>query len=186
MVSDLKKIVRDNALRLIKKATGPLKPNESGVTRLVALGMTNGTAQRILDDITDMRLETVEQLAAALKVTPIALMTPDAQAPAMLFRDLDSFEGMLLTLFRELPNDSDRHSAIVELNQRRDLARERERLKAGAAAAPDSGNPYAGKNNRREVVLGRTPERRNVDRLIDSPLTHHPREEDDSGEEETK
>lgn len=181
MVSDLKRIVRENVLQLIQKTAGPLKPRESGVTRLVALGIPNGTAQRILDDVSDVRLETVEQLAAALKVAPASLLAPGAQAPTLLFRDLNSFEGMLLNLFRELPHDNDRHLAIVELNQRRDAAREREQLAAGAASTPDSGNPYAGKRNRRENTLGHNPERR-TEQQLGSPLTHNPPEEGDSSE----
>lgn len=170
MVSDLKKIIRDNTLQLVQKATGPLKPRESGVTRLVAMGISNGTAQRILDDDSDLRLETVEQLAAALKVTPVSLMTPDAKAPAMLFRDLNPFEVMLMNLFRDLTDEDEQHAAIVELNQRRDRARS-----ASASPAADAGNPYANAGNRRHLVQGRTPERRAPDPQARSPLTHNDR-----------
>jgi hypothetical protein len=166
MVSEMKKVVRENALKLIQQSTGALKPRESGVTRLTALGIPNGTAQRVLDDTSDLRLETVEQLAAALKVKPWELMTPGLEAPAMLFRDLNPFEVMLLNLFRDLPDEDERHSAIVDMNQRRDRAR------FSSAPAADAGNPYAGSQNRREVILGRIPERRTPDRQVDSPLTH--------------
>lgn len=121
-----------------------------------------------------MTAENCAKAAKFLGVSGYWLATGDGEmiekagAVATMLKGLSGFEGMLLTLFRDLSDDNDRHAAIVELNQRRDRARA-----AAGAPASDAGNPYAGAGNRRTLIQGRNPERR-TGGLVPSPLTHNP------------
>ena len=74
MHSNLKIVVRDNVRRLLG-----LRPGESGVSQVMALGFANGTAQRILDGETSLGLDTLSKLAARLGVEPWQLCVPDLQ-----------------------------------------------------------------------------------------------------------
>lgn len=74
VVSDLKTVLRDNVRRLLGLAEG-----ESGVSRLIAAGLSNGNAQRVLKGETSVGLNVLAQLAAALNVEPWQLCVPDLQ-----------------------------------------------------------------------------------------------------------
>jgi hypothetical protein len=187
MVSDLKKIVRANALQLIQKATGPLKPRESGVTRLVALGIANGTAQRILDDASDIQLETVERLAAALKVSPLRLMTAatgDAKAeevvaPVAEPRRLTFPEELVLKLMEELQLD-ERGQVINDL-----YARASRRLGEKLLAQKVDLSTYGLAIPSQQAIRGDFQGRRAADHLVESPLTHnHEAEESERKEQD--
>lgn len=71
MAQNLKATIRDNVRRLLN-----LAPGDSGVTQVMALGFANGTAQRILDDKTMIRVNQIEALAARLRVQPWQLCVP--------------------------------------------------------------------------------------------------------------
>lgn len=72
----LKQIIRENVRALMAADKGgPLKSNETGVTRLLQKGFANGTAQRILDDETSIGIDVIEALATAFGVQPWQLMT---------------------------------------------------------------------------------------------------------------
>jgi hypothetical protein len=117
MASDTKNVVRENVRALLKKRGGEFKPKESGVSRLMSLGIANGTAQRILDEDSDYRLETLDQVAAALRVSVRDLITPGMSTEALPFRDLDPFESQLVTLFRRLPSDQHREQHLALLSK---------------------------------------------------------------------
>jgi DNA-binding Xre family transcriptional regulator len=149
MTSESKRLLRTNVRALLVKLGGDLRSNESGVTRLVNLGIANGTAQRILDETTDVRLGTLDELAEKFNVRPEDLISPARAEPStMPFRDLDPFEAQLVTLFRSLADDDERHHVLVELNQR-----------TASAPAPSVANPWASKERRIEDV-GHVPNRR--------------------------
>lgn len=149
MASELKRVLRSNLRALIEKTSGPLKPNESGVTRLLKLGISNGNAQRLLDEDSTVSFPTLEQVAAAFRVKPWDLVSPAMKVSEMPFRDLDVFEGQLITLYRKLsPQERDDH--LMALNDRVSEGED------GTAA-----NPF----NRRVDALGHVPERRSATRI---------------------
>jgi hypothetical protein len=77
MESESKKIVRENVLALLRQAAGgELPPNESGVTRLKNLGLSHGNAQRAIEDSSDLRLGTVDQLAKAFNLKSWQILVP--------------------------------------------------------------------------------------------------------------
>lgn len=83
----LKQIVRENVRALMEAEGGPLKSNETGVTRLIQKGFANGTAQRILDKGTSIGIDVIESLATAFGVQPWQLMTKDlnpSSPPALI------------------------------------------------------------------------------------------------------
>lgn len=102
MGSASKKIVKANVLRLLNHAAGGQLPErESGVTRLKKLNITQGSAQRILDDESDLRLETLDQVAKGFRLAPWQLLVPniDPNAPPELASSAaDTHTGLHLTL----------------------------------------------------------------------------------------
>jgi hypothetical protein len=82
MKSNTKSVLRSNVLGRLGKLK-ELRAHETGVSRLVALGFSNGTAQRILDPEQDVRLVTLEQLAAKMKVKPWQLLVPEGPQAAL-------------------------------------------------------------------------------------------------------
>ena len=70
---------KQNLIALIERDSGPLRPNETGVTRLVKKGFANGTAQRLLND-TDIGIELTPEVAVKFKVEPWALLVKDLDA----------------------------------------------------------------------------------------------------------
>jgi hypothetical protein len=62
---DLKQTLRENTLWLLA-AEIPMKSNETGISRLVAKSIGQGTAQRILEGKKSIGLETLEQLSQVL------------------------------------------------------------------------------------------------------------------------
>jgi len=85
MESASKKTVRANVLAFLGRL-GPLRERESGVTKLKNLGVSHGNAQRTVDQESDMRLATLDQVAAALKMKPWQLLveTFDPASPPVL------------------------------------------------------------------------------------------------------
>jgi hypothetical protein len=149
MASELKRVLRANVRALIEKTSGPLKPNESGVTRLLKLGISNGNAQRLLDEDSTVSFPTLEQVAAVFRIKPWDLVSPTLKVSEMPFRDLDVFEGQLITLYRKLgPQERDDH--LMALNK-----------KVAEGEGGTSANPF----NRRVDVLGHQPERRSATRI---------------------
>lgn len=65
MAENLKVVVRDNVRTLLG-----LKPRESGVQRLIDLGISNGNAQRVLKGETSIGIDLLAQLAKVLDVQP--------------------------------------------------------------------------------------------------------------------
>jgi transcriptional regulator with XRE-family HTH domain len=72
---DLKQTLRENTFWLLA-AESPMKSNETGISRLVAKGIGQGTAQRILEGKTSIGLETLEQLSQVLGISPWRLIQP--------------------------------------------------------------------------------------------------------------
>jgi transcriptional regulator with XRE-family HTH domain len=77
----LKQVLRQNVLKFLSE-DGPLRPRESGVQRLVKLGIPNGTAQRVLGAEASVGLDVLEQIAKALGVAPWRLLRPLAEPVA--------------------------------------------------------------------------------------------------------
>lgn len=87
MGSASKKVVKKNVLSLLGHAAGGKLPaGESGVTRLKKLNITQGSAQRVLDDESDLRLDTLDQLARGFGMRAWQLLVPklDPAAPPTL------------------------------------------------------------------------------------------------------
>jgi hypothetical protein len=74
MQPTLKMTIRDNVRRLLG-----LAEDESGVSRVMALGFSNGTAQRILDSETSIGVDVLEKLADGLKLAPWQLCVPNIE-----------------------------------------------------------------------------------------------------------
>lgn len=143
-----KRILRTNVRVLLERKGGAMRSHESGVTRLVNLGVANGTAQRILDEESDPRLSTLDELAEKLGVGVSALLSPGMTEDQTLpFRDLDAFEVQLVTFFRQL-GDDERHDLLVRLNQR-----------TATSPMPSTADPWAD-SGRRIQDVGHVPERR--------------------------
>lgn len=79
--------LRDNVLKLLVQQSGDWKPSERGktrgVTRLKKLGLTQGTAQRVLEGSTSIGLEILQQLASAFHVKPWHLLVPGLDVEAL-------------------------------------------------------------------------------------------------------
>lgn len=161
MEATVKKIIRDNVLALVERQSGPLGPRESsGVSRLMKLGISNGVAQRILDESSDVYLGSLLDLANALRVKVWELLTPGLQSSSMPFRNLDAFEAQLMSLYRQLPEDQ-QQEFLIELN------------KAANKAKPQAPAPHPDvQPNRRLQVLGHVTERRRATQIHDG---HAPR-----------
>jgi hypothetical protein len=81
---EIKKTVRLNVLSLLKfQAGGELPEGESGVTRLKKLGVSQGNAQRTLDEESDLRLATLDQLAKGFRLKPWQLLVPHLDPRAL-------------------------------------------------------------------------------------------------------
>lgn len=56
---NVRAVLRENVLALLKRRTGEFRGNESGVSRLKGLGVSHGTAQRALDGSTSIGIALV-------------------------------------------------------------------------------------------------------------------------------
>lgn len=76
----------------------PLRSGESGVTRLKNLGVSHGNAQRTVDNESDMRLGTLDQVAEALGLKSWQLLVEglDADRPPRLADAKDSYSAAAL------------------------------------------------------------------------------------------
>lgn len=83
MDASLGTVLRDNVLALLEHRTGPLRPNETGLTRLVKLGLSAGSAQRALAGETSLGLEILKNIAVALQVEVWQLLVPDLDPVAL-------------------------------------------------------------------------------------------------------
>lgn len=82
MKKSAKAVLRENLLAFVTKGK-PLAPHETGVGRLVALGVARGTAQRLLDPDRDVQLETLDQVADLTRMKPWQLLVPGDQKDAL-------------------------------------------------------------------------------------------------------
>lgn len=71
MAEDLKITVRDNVRRLLG-----LQPDESGVSKLIDKGFSNGNAQRVLGGETSIGIDLLAQVAAAFGLDAWQLCFP--------------------------------------------------------------------------------------------------------------
>lgn len=133
----MKRAVRENVRALIEKTGGKLKPGQSGVTRLLKLGISNGNAQRLLDEESTVSFETLEKVADAFKVNPWDLVTPGMSMSTIPFRDLDVFEAQLVTMYRQLSHDR-QHEVLIDLS---------DEVNHGSEVA-SAQNPFAGVERR--------------------------------------
>ena len=123
--------------------------------------------QVINGDTKSMTAENAARAARFMEVSGFWLATGDGEPQkakpgmgATLFRSLDTFEAMLITLFRKLPTDDERQHALIDLNQRLD-----------AATSIASSQTWSGKNRRGPPIPGYEPERRRSDTLVsDTPM----------------
>lgn len=76
-------ILRDNLRALLS-----LQPGESGVQRLIAKGIANGTAQRLLGGDTSVGLDVLDRLAALFGVPAWRLLAPSMGAEPMQLAEL--------------------------------------------------------------------------------------------------
>lgn len=72
MASDLKLVISGNVRSLLG-----LNEGESGVSRLIEKGISNGNAQRVLAGETSIGADLLTQLARALRVEPWQLCVPN-------------------------------------------------------------------------------------------------------------
>ncbi len=86
MPKTLKLVIRNNVRTLLGLAAG-----EPGVARVMALGFSNGTAQRILDDTTSIGVDVLGKLAEALKVQAWQLCVPNIEADRLPTTEQVSF-----------------------------------------------------------------------------------------------
>lgn len=152
MTSESKRLLQSNVRALLERKGGKLGAKETGVTRLVNLGISQGTAQRVFDSA-DSRLSTLDEVAAALGVSIGELMSPAVPgAQTLPYRDLDAFEAQLVTFFRQLPSDTERNELLVALSQR------------PTTLAPPAAGSWV-ESGRRVKDVGNIPERRKA-RLV--------------------
>lgn len=75
MEPESKRIVRENALQLLRDR-GDVKEGKTGVGALIALGLPNGSAQRLLAEAGDVTMKQLDVLAKGLRVKPWQLLVP--------------------------------------------------------------------------------------------------------------
>lgn len=134
MATDIKATLTDSVIRLLRIRTGQLDLDRArAITELVKLGMPNGNAQRLMDEVTDVQLSRLEQVAGKLKVQPAELLGGSSPANVTMGAVTTSGSPTPPTLPQALP---------VVLEALRKLPRQqRQALAADWAAllaAPDS------------------------------------------------
>ncbi len=72
MAADIKLIIRSNVRALLG-----LEEGQSGVQKLIDMGIPTGNAQRVLSGIASVGVDTLDQVAGALGVQPWQLMVPN-------------------------------------------------------------------------------------------------------------
>lgn len=83
MTDDIRAVLRDNVKALLEKRAREDKTQKPGISGLIAMGIPNGTAQRILGGKTSIGLDVVEKLAKGLKVSPWVLLVPQLSVDAL-------------------------------------------------------------------------------------------------------
>lgn len=85
MESQSKKTMRANVLALLGRVK-PLRSDETGVSRLLQAGLSNGNAQRVLAADQDIYMTRLDEVARALRVEPWQLLVPgiDPDRPPLL------------------------------------------------------------------------------------------------------
>lgn len=88
MEKTAKQVLRENVLELLQK-DAKLVGKETGVTRLVKLGLSNGNAQRVLDS-SEVGTERLDQLARVFGLSAWQLLVPglDPKQPPTLGDEL--------------------------------------------------------------------------------------------------
>ena len=106
-------MLRLNVLKFLVEDR-PLRTNESGVQRLVNLGIPNGTAQRLLGAETSIGLDVIEQVAVVLGVAPWRLLRPQVEVTAITRNEATLRDTRLVAQIQRLPEEQ-RHAmqAIV-------------------------------------------------------------------------
>lgn len=80
--SAVKRTIRRNVCALIGHREGILA-TQVGVSKIMKLGVANGTAQRLLSSEQDISLEVLQTLADGLSVSPWQLLVPDFEPAAL-------------------------------------------------------------------------------------------------------
>lgn len=76
MGKSAKRTIAANVMRLLRERAGdPEMQRKQAVTALVHLKIATGTAQRLLDETTDIQIGTLEDVAGKLSVTLLDLMS---------------------------------------------------------------------------------------------------------------
>jgi hypothetical protein len=82
-MTDVKRTIRENILALLCKEFGPLPPGQTGISQLMKKGFATSTAQRVLDEDTQIRVDLLEELARKFGLSPWQLLVPSLD-PASL------------------------------------------------------------------------------------------------------
>lgn len=80
---ELRPIVAKNVRACLGHKYPGMKPHETGVSKLVSLGLSQGTAARLLRGETDVGLGLLADLAHALDLQPWHLLVPDLDPAAL-------------------------------------------------------------------------------------------------------
>lgn len=111
MAQTIKEIFAANLLTLLERHAGAKLNRAQAVTALVNLGIPTGTAQRLIDDRTNVQINTVELVAGKFRVAPASLLTPhgaqtiysdEAKAFAAWFDALPQEDKSRAILFRDM------------------------------------------------------------------------------------
>lgn len=76
MHDDYRSVLRDNVRALLEVRTKEDSTRKGGIQGLIALGLSHGTAQRILEGQTSIGLDVLVQVARGLGVSPWMLLVP--------------------------------------------------------------------------------------------------------------
>lgn len=140
MKTPTKPTLTKNVLALITYGS-PLVGKETGVTRIVELGVPMGTAQRVIDEEQDVRLSTIDKLAEGLRVESWQLLVPGAARdalPELLKPDQKHLQFSpkaedIAQRFDKLSSDEARRMAFAGIDHVLQLA---ERLQRASDAQP--------------------------------------------------
>lgn len=86
MPQDIKTVIRDNVRALLG-----LEEGVSWVQSLINKGVSNGNAQRVLGGVASVGIDTIAQVAAALKVKPWQLLVPGLDPDNLPSTDTQEF-----------------------------------------------------------------------------------------------
>jgi hypothetical protein len=89
MPENIKTVLRDNLQAVLRERYPTMRPNESGITKLVELGVAQGSAQRAIGGETSIGIDMLEKIASAIGLQTWQLLVPElnARAPQSLSAD---------------------------------------------------------------------------------------------------